>query len=375
MVLTARPSWAKLSPVCRALKARGVDLQIVVCASGLLERYGDVSKVVEAEGFPIAERVYSVLEGATLETSAIEVGVLQSSLARTYARLKPDLVVVCADRREILAAGGAARMLELKILHMQGGEKSGCVDDDIRDAVTHLSDYHCVCTELAAYRVYGLTGHWTRIWNTGCPSIDLAKHALAEPPVTVSELGGSGATIDLAKPFVVVLQHPVTNEVAMAGEQMRATLDAVCWGIWPAVVFWPGEDAGADAMSKVIREYQPYLHAVRSLPPVRFLKLLTHARVLIGNSSAGIRESAFLGTPVIDIGSRQQGRERAANTVHLAHSPQAILKAIQQQIAHGPYPSSSLYGTGTAGEQIAEVICEKLGFQPTFSSRPVSIQG
>lgn len=363
VVLTARPSYAKLKPVLAALCARGVDVQLIACASALLERYGAVVNVARKDfpDVPITE-VWSTYEGANLLTSAKETGALLVELVGVLSRAQPDVVVVCADRHEVLAAAQAASYLHLPTLHLQGGERTGSIDDKVRDAITALADYHCVCTQAAQYRVYGLTGHWTRIWQTGCPSIDLAKQALLEPPVTAQELGGSGAPIDLAKPFIVVLQHPVTNECEQAAAQMRMTLAGIDGH--QAIVMFPGEDAGADAMSKEIRLAQDDVHTIRSLPPSRFLRLLKQGACLVGNSSAGIRESTYLGVPVVDIGSRQYGREtdlKVGNVLRVPYDCRHIEAAIDAQIAHGPYPSSSLYGTGTAGEQIARVICERVG--------------
>jgi UDP-hydrolysing UDP-N-acetyl-D-glucosamine 2-epimerase len=355
VVLTARPSWAKLQTLCAALRDRA-ELQLVVCASALLERYGNVSQTVEAQGFTIAERVYSVVEGATHETAAIEGGVLKSALGRTYARLKPDVVVVCADRHEIEDAASAARNLEIPIAHLQGGEVSGSVDHDIRNAVSCLATYHLVATRRAAFRVYGLTGS-DQITVTGCPSIDIAKQARDTDPVTALELGGAGEPIDLSKPFVVVLQHPVTDEMADAAHQMQVTLDAVREHKLPALVLWPGQDAGHDAMAKVIRMTDG-IHTVRNLPPARFLKLLTQCSALVGNSSAGIREASYLGTPVINIGSRQTGRERGPNVRDVPSGETlATIRAIYDQVTHGPFKSSTLYGKGDSGERIAEVLC------------------
>lgn len=367
VVLTARPSWAKLQPLCMALRER-VDLQLVVCASALLERYGNVARTVEEQGFTIAERVYSVVEGANHETAAIEGGVLKAALGRTYARLRPDIVVVCADRHEIEDAASAARNLEIPVAHLQGGEASGSVDHDIRNAVSCLSTHHFVATRLAGMRVYGLTGS-DRIHVVGCPSLDIAKHALSAPLVTSAEINsrGVGALLDLAQPFQIVMQHPVTSEMAQAGEQMQATLDAL--PPLQTILFWPGQDAGQEAMAKVLRialqAPKPW-RAIRSLPPDRFLKLLSQAAVLIGNSSCGIREASYLGTPVVNIGSRQTARERGPNVVDVPHDRLLIHRALQRQIAHGKYPSSSLYGRGDAGERIAEVIV--CGTQRGFSS-------
>jgi UDP-hydrolysing UDP-N-acetyl-D-glucosamine 2-epimerase len=363
IVLTARASWAKLSTLCAALKAKpDVELQIIACASALLERYGRVVDVVKAEGFTIAEEIYSVIEGETLETASQETGALALLLTSHLRRLRPDMVVVCADRHEVLAAATAAAYLHIPLIHMQGGERSGSVDDKVRDAITQLADYHMVCTRRAQMRVYALTGDETRVIWTGCPSIDLAKQALAEPPVPAEEGGGAGAPIDLTQPFVVVLQHPVTSEAKQAGYQMSDTLWAL-GGVAQTLVFWPGQDAGAAHSSKVIRAWTSSfgfpLHTVRSLPPSRFLRLLTQCACLVGNSSAGIREASFLGVPVVNIGTRQQGRERGPNAIDVldvGENNRNIYEAVKKQIAHGPYPSSRLYGSGNAGQRIAEVL-------------------
>lgn len=365
VVVTARPSWAKLQTLCEALQATpDVELQIVAAASALLERYGNVSAVIEKQ-FPVTERVWSVYEGETLETSAKETGALLCELSSVLRRLRPDGVVVCADRHEVLGVAQAAAYLHLPVMHLQGGERTGSIDDRVRDAVTSLSTYHCTCTELARFRVVSLTGAYDRVWNTGCSSIDIAKRAQSEPPVTSEELGGAGYRyLDPSKPFVLVLQHAVTNEADLAFTQMLQTTKAL-WSAMPnPLVMWPGQDAGAAGISKAIRlaaaEEGLNIHTVRNLPPNRFLKLLTQASVLVGNSSAGIREASYLGVPVVNIGTRQWGRERASNVIDVPHDAERIAKAIEQQIAHGPYPSSPLYGSGNSGQQIAEVLCRTL---------------
>jgi UDP-hydrolysing UDP-N-acetyl-D-glucosamine 2-epimerase len=356
VIVTARPSWAKLEPVCRALQARpDVELQLIVCASALLERYGKVVDVVTAQGYPVAAECWSTYEGATLLTSAAETGALLTALASTLSRLSPDAVVVCADRHEVLAAAQAASYLHVPLLHLQGGERSGSLDDKVRDSITQLSDQHCVSTERARCRVYGLTGDWSAIYLTGCPSIDLAREALDTPKVTFAEIGGVGYTFDLTERFLVILQHSVTSEVDEAAAQMLTTLDATR-GV-RRIVFWPGEDAGQERMAKVLR-MTPDVHTVRNLPPQRFLRLLTQAACLVGNSSAGIREGSYLGVPVVNVGSRQRGRERGPNVIDVGHDQDAIRAAVARQIDHGHYPRATLYGKGDSGERIAQVICE-----------------
>lgn len=356
IVLTARPSYAKLKTVIAALVARGVDVQIIACASALLERYGKVADVVRQD-FPEApiHEIYSVYEGATLLTSVKETGSLASELGSVLCALRARAVVCVADRHEVLGVAQAAAYQHLPLIHLQGGERTGSIDDKVRDSITQLADVHCVATKRAVMRVYGLTGCTEHIHWTGCPSIDLAKQAMREPPVTVDELGGAGQPIDLNQPFVVVLQHPVTNEVEEAAEHMRALICRQSAAI-PLLIFWPGEDAGSGAMAKVIRQHQhhAHIHTVRNLPPSRFLRLLTQASCLVGNSSAGIRECSYLGVPVVNVGHRQHGRERGPNVMDVDYD--GIYAAVGHQIEHGKYKSSTLYGRGDSGERIAEVI-------------------
>ena len=361
VVVTARPSWAKLEPVCAALKARGAAFGIIACGSALLERYGRVVDVITQQGYPVVAECWTTYEGATRLTAAKETGALLSELSSCLLSLRPSGVVVCADRHEVLGVAQAVSYLCLPLVHLQGGERSGSLDDKVRDAVTHLATYHCVSTELAKYRVYGLTGRWETIYHTGCPSIDIAKAALASPPVTFEELGGVGPRIDLNYQFMVILQHPVTQESDDGANQLRITLEACRQVHLPQMYFWPGQDAGAESMAKVVRQYREdhpaqTFHAVRNLPPLRFLRLLSQAVVLVGNSSVGIRECSYLGTPVVNIGSRQQGRERAQNVIDAPHEVAAIREAILVACLHRQYPSSALYGKGDAGTHIAAVL-------------------
>ena len=364
IVCTARPSWSKLLPVVRALTARHREVFLYMAGGAVLVKYGAVVEQARVL-FPSVtiREVFSVLDGATLVTSAKETAGLLHSLADLFSLDGPDCIVVNHDRHEVVGVAQAAAYLHLPIIHIGGGERSGSIDDRCRDAITALANVHCVSTRRAQLRVWGMTGseqvHWT-----GCPSIDIAKEAQASPPVTWAELNGTGPLFDLREPFLIVLQHPVTNEMDQAGAQLRATLEAVTAIPLPRIVFQPGEDAGAEAMAREIRQWRHTdplaIYTVKNFPPDRFLRLLTQASVLVGNSSAGIREASYLGVPVVNIGSRQQGRERAGHVRDVGYDTEAIWAATCAQIQHGPYPSSALYGDGRAGEKIADVICERV---------------
>lgn len=358
VIVTARPSYARVKTAIQALINRGAEVHILACASALLERYGKVVEVIRKD-FPQAqlEEVYSTYEGANLITSAKETGALTSELASALSRVRPAWALVVADRHEVLGAAQAASYLHVPLAHVQGGEVSGSIDNKVRDSITQLADLHLVATKRAAMRVYALTGNHEAVHVVGCPSIDIAKQALDEPPVTSEELGGAGAPIDLNRPFVVVLQHSVTNEASESGEQMRMTLKA-CEGLGQVLVLWPGEDAGQEAAAKAIR-MTPWVHTVRNLPPSRFLKVLTQSKCLIGNSSVGIRECSWLGVPVVNIGSRQTGRERGPNVVDVGHDVARIRHGILGMAGSSPR-RSDLYGHGDAGERIADVLLGKV---------------
>lgn len=344
VVITARPSYSRVKSVLTALQQNpDVDLRIVVAASGLVRRFGDIGQQISEDGFLIESVLPSLVEGDHTPESAISTGLLTVQLATLFGNMEPDIVVTIADRHETLATAIAASYQNIPLCHIQGGEVSGSIDDKVRNAVTQLADIHCVATEHASHMVHRLLPktdkpHVPVVHNTGCPSIDLAAEAVKLGP--------------LPAPAVVVLQHPVTTEEHEAGAQMRETIKAldgleVLW-------FWPGEDAGSDAMSKELR--LAGLKPKRNLPPLDFLRTLLGCGVLVGNSSAGIREASFLGVPVVNIGTRQQGRQRGPNVLDVGHDASKIRSGVNTGIYLGRAEGSTLYGDGHAGERIAEVL-------------------
>lgn len=377
IVLTARASWAKYETIIDALLRQvgrddnGFDghllggVTLYACGGALLTRYGAVVDVVRARfpGLPIVE-VYTHFEGAPPITAALSAASLTAQLAAAFDRDQPALVVVMADRYEVLAAAQAAAYLNIPIAHIQGGEHTGSIDDKVRDAITHLADQHYVATSQAMMRVYGLTGRYHTIHKVGCPSIDLAAQVAHDPPVTNEELSGSNGwtgnvNVEEGGEFVFCLQHPDTTVWQDSYNQMNETLDALWDSGSPVVMQWPNQDPGSEGVSKAIRQAKDngmYLRTIRNLPPRRFLKLLTQAACVVGNSSAGIRECSYLGVPVVNIGGRQNGRERAGNVADCGYDSGRIAAAVHHQLSHGPYPASGLYGVGDAGARIAAAL-------------------
>ncbi len=366
VVVTARPSYARVKSVLEAVDRHpGLELQLVVGASALLERYGPAVDVIRADGFEPDAVVYMVVEGENLVTTAKSTGLGVVELATIFDNLKPDVVVSVADRYETIATAIVAAYLNIPVAHLQGGEVTGSIDEKVRHAVTKLSNLHFVSNDGAAERVARMGEDPASVHVTGCPSIDLAARVAAEarePPFDpFQEYAGVGSPFDPAAGYLVVLQHPVTTEYEAALDQIRETLAAVEVLARPTFWFWPNVDAGSDLISKGIRHYREtrpldHVYFFKNLAPEDFIRLLRGARCLVGNSSAGIREGAFLGLPAVNVGGRQAGRDRAANVVDAGYDRTAVRAAVESQLAHGRYAPSGLYGDGQAGGRVAELL-------------------
>ncbi len=367
VVITARPSYSRIKTALRAIKQNpDLELQLVIAASALLDRYGTAVNYVESDGFDVAARVFMVLEGENPTSMAKTTGIGLLELATVFDNLKPDLVLTIADRYETLATAIAASYMNIPVVHVQGGEVTGSIDEKVRHAVTKLADLHLVSTRCAATRVERMGEEPHKIFVTGCPSIDLAAEILPSPGLDFDpfeKYGGVGDLTRLLNGYVVVMQHPVTTEYDLSREQVSLTLNAVHELDMPALWFWSNVDAGADGTSGGIRSFREAVHPrnmhfFKNMSPTDFLRLLYNSKALIGNSSVGIRECSYLGVPVVNIGTRQAGRERGQNVIDVDYSKDEITAAIRRQTSNGRYPLDKLYGDGNAGERISKVLGE-----------------
>ncbi len=366
VVVTARPSYSRVRSVLAAIQEHpDLELQLVVAASALLDRYGNAHKVIEAEGFPIDRRVYMILEGENLVTSAKSTGLGVAELATVFDNLGPTMVVTIADRFETMATAIAASYQHIPLVHIQGGEVTGSIDEKVRHAVTKLADIHFVATEKSAERVIRMGERSDRVFITGCPSLDVASSALERPPTdlanVIESVGGVGPDLDLDRGYMVVMQHPVTTEHTGSQRQIEETLVAVTESEIPTLWFWPNVDAGSDGTSRGIRAFRERhgpgnIHFVKNVPPDEFLRLVYDSRLIVGNSSVGVRECSFMGVPAVNIGTRQSGRERGQNVVDVDYERTAIAKAIDEQANKGRLESDLLYGDGNAGPRVAELL-------------------
>ncbi len=367
-MVTARPSYSRIKTALTAIKNHPkLELQLVIAGSALLGRYGNAVDFIENDGFVIAEKVFMVLEGENPTSMAKTTGLGVMELANVFYRLQPDAVVTIADRFETIATSIAASYQNIPLVHIQGGEVTGNIDEKVRHANTKLADVHLVASEDAKQRVLKMGENPDMVFNTGCPSIDLADEIQNSPKLDfdpIQKYGGVGVEINWKEEgYIVVMQHPVTTEYASARKDVEETLKAVHELNIPTFWFWPNVDAGSDGTSGGIRSFrenhQPKnIHFFKNMEPNDFLKLLVNSKCLIGNSSVGIRECSYLGVPVVNIGTRQNKRERGSNVLDTIYDKNEILKSIQNRMTTKNIVSENMYGDGKSGQRIANILAD-----------------
>ena len=367
VIITARPSYSRVKTALQAIQTHPeLELYLVVAASALLDRYGAAVHIIERDGFPIAAKVFNVLEGENLTAAAKTTGLGILELSTVFDQIKPDLVVTIADRYETMATAIAASYMNIPLAHIQGGEVTGNIDEKVRHAITKLADYHFVASEGARRRVLQLGEHPDVVFNTGCPSIDLAAQVMQAPDLDFDpyvKYGGVGAPPEYRNGYIVVMQHPVTTEYSASRAQIEETLHALKDISTTVFWFWPNVDAGADGTSTGIRAFReryalPHFHFFKNMEPTDFLRLLLNAQVLVGNSSVGIRECAYLGVPVVNIGSRQHKRDRGQNVLDVDYNRIDIQQGIAYWLQGTRPTSSEVYGGGYAGKRIAKLLAD-----------------
>jgi len=367
VVITARPSYSRVKTVLTAINNHpDLELQLIVAASALLDRYGSAVNYIMNDGFEIAAKVFNVLEGENLTAAAKTTGIGILELSTVFDNLKPDIVVTVADRFETMATAIAASYMNIPLAHIQGGEVTGNIDEKVRHAITKLADYHFVASENAKQRVLRLGENPEMVFNTGCPSIDIAQEVANKDTLSFNpyeKYGGVGSLPSIEDGYLVVMQHPVTNEYQDSRKHIESTLRAIQQINKPTLWFWPNVDAGADGTSTGIRSFREKfalenVHFFKNMEGDDFLNLLNNALCLIGNSSVGIRECAYLGVPVINIGSRQNRRDRGENVIDVFYDEKEIIAAINSVSTIKIRKKSTVYGGGNAGKNIAALLKE-----------------
>ena len=349
----SRANWSSLRSICDALDGQpGIELEVACFASAVSDRYGSIVDEIRGR-YQVVHELDTLAEGghmAMVQTCALTL----TALGNLYAQRQPDVVVIVGDRYECLPAAYAAALQNVIVAHTMSGEVSGSIDESIRHAITKLAHVHFPATEAAARRIRRMGEPHAAVHVVGCPRIDT---------VLANARGDGGAAGGARHGWgeaVVLCYHPVTTRrdqealsVLTGAQQAAEALGR------PLHVVWPNSDAGREGIARVIRA-TGNIFTHRRATPEEWARVLNTCAVLIGNSSSGLRDAAILGTPVVNVGDRQQGRECAENVVHVPTDAEAIRAAAIAQAEHGRYPSSTLYGDGTAGKRIAEVLMGKL---------------
>ncbi|XP_065110467.1 bifunctional UDP-N-acetylglucosamine 2-epimerase/N-acetylmannosamine kinase isoform X2 [Paramisgurnus dabryanus] len=357
-----RADYSKLAPIMFGIKLHPelFDLKVVVLGSHLIDDYGNTFRMIQQDDFDIGSKLHTIVRGEDEAAMVESVGLALVKLPDVLQRLAPDILLVHGDRFDALALATAAALMNIRILHLEGGEVSGTIDDSIRHAITKLAHYHAVCTRSAERHLISMCEDHSRILLAGCPSYDtlLTAHKRDDYADIIKSWLGDGVK---EQDYIVALQHPVTTNIQHSIKIYELMLDALISFNKKTLILYPNIDAGSKEMVRVMRrkgiEKHPNFCAVKHVPFNQFIQLVAHAGCMIGNSSCGVREAGAFGTPVINLGTRQTGRETGENVLHVrdADTHNKIFHALELQFGKR-YPCSKIYGDGNAVQRILKFL-------------------
>lgn len=353
-----RADFGLMTPVLKAIEqSKKLTLQVYATGMHLMPEFGETIREVRCL-FPDTKRIEAIIPNDTPIGQAAFAARLLPAVTSALTKHRPDFVLLLGDRVEMLLVALACRYLGIPTGHLHGGERSETVDDSARHAISRLASLHFPATRAAAERLKKMGEDAWRIHIVGAPALDTILHVrLPEKEAVCAKLG-----LDAQKPFLLVIQHPVSEESENAGKQMRETLAAVRTFALPVVVLYPNADAGGARMIAEIEKERgnPLVHIFPNVPHADFLALERAAAVWVGNSSAALIESASFGVPVVNIGGRQQGRERGENVRDIGYNRReiaaAIRSALQDRKGAAHRPLKNPYGNGRAAEHSVRIL-------------------
>jgi UDP-N-acetylglucosamine 2-epimerase (non-hydrolysing)/GDP/UDP-N,N'-diacetylbacillosamine 2-epimerase (hydrolysing) len=376
VVTGTRAEYGILVPVLKAIEAApGLALSLTVTGMHLSREFGYTLDEIKRDGFRIDAKVPMLLPGDTLAAMAESVGRGVVGMSRTWERLRPDIILVLGDRVEPLAAAIAGAYMNIPVAHIHGGDSSkGGLDESARHAITKFAHIHFPATEKSARRIIKMGEDDWRVYQVGSPALDVI---LNEPLISAEQMAKK-FDLDLSQPLLLLVQHPLTTEVENAAWQMRETLQAIIEVGYQVIVVYPNSDAGGRRMIEVIKEYEKYefVKTFKSLPRREYLSLMKIASIMVGNSSSGIIDAPSLSLPVVNIGTRQEGRERGKNVINVGHNKHEIIKGIREGLTDKEFllkvkKCQSPYGDGKAGLRIAEIL-SKLEITPRLLQKKIT---
>lgn len=372
VVISARASYSRIRTALIAMNRHAaISLSVVLMASAAGTVYGDVETQAVSDGLRVCAVLDTLSDRDDLCGQVLTTSNCMTALAKVFGKECPDAVVTVADRYETISTAIAATYLNIPLIHLQGGEITGNIDERVRHAITKLADIHLPCTKLAAERIVRMGEDPGRVFCLGCPSCDIAQEALNDPRSAGEVLAAHHVEIDFSpekNSYIAVMQHSVTDEYGAVPNQLEVTLKAALRIGLPILWFGNNVDAGSKQLRSILEDRiggKRNIRFVNHLPGKDFLVVLRDCRCLIGNSSVGIRECSYMGVPVVNIGTRQGGRERGMNVVDTEFDTEKIIAAYEAAVARNA-AGSDLYGDGKAGERIADLLanvdlCPKKG--------------
>ncbi len=345
-------SWIKALPWYVLARARSF------LGSNFVFKNDFLARNLLADGFELESYAPIFFDGGKLETMAYTAALGIECMVKEIKKIKPDIVFVNADRFEMIAVAIAASYLNVPIAHNEGGDVSGTLDESIRHAITKLSHIHFVSTESSRKRVIQMGENPDKVFNVGSPAIDaVACVDFAVKPNIFPKL-------DITKPYLLVLAHPIATVSKEENFNMAQNLVAAIKELdLPKVILGSNIDAGSDALGGVIKnwlenEKPSDVFFIKHLHPEDFYRYLKNAACAVGNSSSFIREGAYLGTPVVLVGSRQNNRERGENIVEVSGDKDFLKQAIASQINQNRFESSKIFGDGSSSFKIADILAK-----------------
>ncbi len=376
VVLVDRANYGRLRPVMLEMQRREeIDLQVICAGTMLLDRFGKARDIVAQDGFEISKEVYMELEGSVPSSMAKSIGLGIIEFASAFQSLKPDFVVLIGDRYEALSAAISAAYQNICIIHLQGGEVTGSIDESARHAITKLAHYHFPATKRSGEYIVAMGEAPETVFPLGCPSADVVAEAAVNLPMEELKRLGVGKQIDFKKPYLLVIFHPVTTEYVSAEYQMQQLLEAIKTLGEQVILLWPNIDAGSDGVSQAIRRFREFnhdfsLHAYKNFEPELYIPILRRTACAIGNSSSFVRDASYLGTPVVLVGNRQDGREWCRAVQRVEPDQNEIIHAVRRQLNNGRYGMSDLYGSPGVSRRVVDMILKLIPYSQKRLSYP-----
>jgi len=335
-----------------------LELEVIATGMHLMPEFGMTINEIKKDGFKIHE-IAATYEQDNKQSMANFVGKFIQLLTDKVKKIKPDIIMVLGDRGEMLAGAIVGTYLTIPVAHIHGGDISSTVDEIVRHAITKLAHIHFPATEKSAERIIKMGEDPSNVFVVGAPGLDKILNENLIEPTKLSEK----YNLDLSEPILLVIQHPVTTEVEDAPTQIRETLEAISELRYQTILIYPNADAGGRNMIKVIKEYEkyPFIKIFKNIPYKEYLSLMNIVGVMVGNSSSGIIEAPSFGLPVVNIGTRQEGRQRAENVIDVDYDKEEIKAAIKKALYDEDFKEKvknckNPYGDGKAGVRIADIL-------------------